>query len=120
MRKEGVALEDGVHAALVGRESVQSFAAHPQFAASGLLEAGDQTQQRCFAGAALSEQGEKFACGNFKRDVLQDFARAETLADAADFKQSTFFNRACKGLLRAVAGWRHGAAFTSFQISMYF
>src|SRR5882724_4204136 len=120
MRKEGIALEDGVHAAFVRRTGVQALATHPEFAAARLLETGDHSQQRCFARAAFAEEGEKFAGGNFERDVFQDFARAETLADVVDFEQCTFCNRACNGLFRAMARWRHGAAFTSFQISMYF
>src|SRR5260221_11242883 len=120
MRKEGVVLEDGVHPALVGWESVQAFATHPEFAACGLFEAGDQTQQRCFAGATFPEERKEFSCGDFERDVLQNFARTEMLSDVADFEQDISRSRACQGLLRSGTRLRHGAAFTSFQISMYF
>ena len=43
--------------------------------------------KRGFAGAAFAEKSEEFACGDFERDVLQDFARAETFGDDADFEQ---------------------------------
>src|ERR1700739_378123 len=120
MRKEGVVLEDGIHAALVGRQGVQALAAHPDFAAAGLLESRDEAEQGGFAGAAFAEQGEKFSRGNFERNTLQDFARAEAFGDAADFEQDISGSRDCGSLSRAGNGLRHGAAFTSFQISMYF
>src|SRR5882757_808483 len=119
MRKKGVVLEDGVDAALVRSEGVQALAAHPDFAAAGLLEAGDETQQRCFARTAFTEEGKEFSRGDFERDVLQDFVRAETFGDAADFEQDVSLGRSCSGVLRGGTRCRHGAAFTSFQISMY-
>src|SRR5579859_6214709 len=119
MRKEGVVLEDSVNAALVRRQSVQALAAHPDFAAAGLLETCDQAEQRCFAGTAFTEKSEEFSRGDFERDVLEDFARAETFGDIADFEQGVSHCRACTGVLRCGSLGRHGAAFTSFQISMY-
>src|SRR6266481_61297 len=119
MRKEGVILEDGVHAAFVGRESVQAFAAHPELATRGLFETGDQSEQCGFTGTTFAEQGKELTGGNFERDVLQDFARAETFGDVADFEQDIPRSRACRCLLRDGTRLRHGAAFTSFQISMY-
>ena len=119
MREERIALEDGVHASPVRRKSIQALAAHPDFAAAGLLEARDEAQQRRFAGTAFTEEGEEFSRGDFERDVLQDFVRAETFGDAADFEQDVPIGRSCSGVLRCGTRWRHGAAFTSFQISMY-
>src|SRR5258708_31406048 len=119
MRKEGVVLEDGVHPALVGWDSVQAFATHPKLAAARLLETGDQAQECCLTGATFPEERKEFSCGDFERDVLQNFARTEMLSDVADFEQDISRSRACQGLLRAGTRLRHGAAFTSFQISMY-
>jgi hypothetical protein len=60
---------------------------HPDFAVSGLFESSDETKQRSLAGAAFTEQGEKFACGNFQRQSFQDFSRAEAFAYGAHFEQ---------------------------------
>ena len=85
--KQSVLLEDGVDAAFIGRKGVEAGAVHPDFAGGGLFEPGDQTKQGGFAGATFTEQGEKFAGGNFERKRFQDFARAEAFADGADFEE---------------------------------
>ena len=49
------------YAPLVGRQRIQPLAAHPDFAAAGLFEARDQSQQCCFPGTTLTQKREKFA-----------------------------------------------------------
>jgi hypothetical protein len=60
MWKQRVALEYGVHAALVGREKVEAFPVHPHFTRGRMLEACDDSQQCGFAGAAFAEDGKEF------------------------------------------------------------
>ena len=56
MREEGVVLEDGVDAAFVGRKRVQARSTHPDFAGSGLFEAGDKAEKCGLAGTAFAEE----------------------------------------------------------------
>src|ERR1017187_9857346 len=72
-------LEDGVHAAAVGRLGVQALARHPDLSGGGLLEAGEDSQERGFSRAALAEDGEEFSFGDFERDVSQHDVFAEVL-----------------------------------------
>ena len=80
MREERVMLEDSVHAALVGRKRVEALAVHPDFAGSGLFESGDQAKQSGFAGAAFTEQGEKFARGDLQRKSFRTSRAPKRLA----------------------------------------
>ena len=84
-------LEDSVDAAFVGRKSIEAGAMHPDFAGGGLFESGDQAEKCGLAGTAFAEQGEKFAGGDFERKSFQNFARAEALADGANFEQRATF-----------------------------
>ncbi len=93
VRKQGVVLKDGVHAAAESWLGIETFAGHPDFSRSGLLEAGENTKESGFAGAAFAEDGEKFPFRNFERDVAQDDVLAEMLGDGAEGEQ-----RRCAGV----------------------
>ena len=103
MREERVALKHSVDVAVIRRERINPLPGHPYFAAIGALESGDQAKQRGFSGAALAENRQEFTGSHLKRDPAQHGAIAESFGDIANGKQSA-----------------HCAAFTSFQISVYF
>src|SRR6266404_3683075 len=116
VRKEGVNLEDGIHAALVGRERIEALVAHPDFAGGGLFETGNEAEKRGLARAALAEESKKFASGDSQRDILEDLGGAETFRHAADFQKRGSRSR----MLRRDGAGTHWALLTSFQISLYF
>ncbi len=116
MREERVILEDGVHAACIGRERVETLVAHPDFAGGGLFETGDQAEKRGLAGTACAEQREEFAGGDLQRNIFEDLGGAETFRHAADFQKRT----AGRCVLRRDGAGAHCALLTSFQISLYF
>src|SRR2546425_1888950 len=111
-------LELGLHAALVRGKRVQPLAAHPDFTRGRLFESRDQTKKRGFAGTAFAEQREEFSRSDIQRNVLQYITRAEALGHPAHFKQHS--TRGRRGLRRTSSRRIHCAAFTSFQISLYF
>ena len=119
MGKECVVLEDGVDRAIVGGLGVEARAVHANFAGGGLLEAGDQAEQRGFAGAGFAEESEEFAGGDVEAQAFQDFVGSETFCYGVDFEER---GAACVGgfeLLRRGGEVAHCAFLTSFQISVY-
>src|SRR6516225_5240987 len=122
MGEQGVVLENGVDAALVGRKGVQTFAVHPDFAGGGLFETGDEAEEGGLAGAAFAEKGKEFARSDLQRDMSQNFAPAEALGDVAHFEQHAI-RRARRGRRGGRGGaesrFGHWEALTSFQTSMY-
>ncbi len=103
VREERVTLEDGVDGTFIWWQLVDAFAGHGDGTAVELFEAGDEAEERGFAGAAFAENGEKFAGGDGERNSAEDGARAVALDDLIDDEK--------RG--------RHCAPFTSFQISLY-
>ena len=87
MREERVVLENGVHAAFVGREGVEPFAAHPDLTSGRLLESGDQAKKRCLSGTTFAKQSEKFSRSDVQGDALEHFASAKTLGYAAHLQE---------------------------------
>ncbi len=51
----------------------------------GVLQPGDDTQQRCLSAARRPEQRNKLAVREIQRDVVQRFERTERLVDVANF-----------------------------------
>ena len=86
-------LEDGVYAAAIGRERIQALAIHPDFSGGWLFESRDETEQRGFARATVSQEGEKLTGRNFEGQLAQNFARAKSFDDVADFEQHARGNR---------------------------
>ncbi len=54
----------------------------------GGVNAGDDLDQRAFAGAVFAAERPNFARGYRQRDVAQDDIGAEALGDVRDIKQS--------------------------------
>jgi hypothetical protein len=61
MRKQSVRLKDSVNGTFVGRQAEEIFAIKNQAAGVGLVEAGDEPEQRGFAAARGAEKREEFA-----------------------------------------------------------
>ena len=87
VREERVVLENGVHPAAIGRQYVQPLLLHPDFAAVGLFEAGDQTEEGGFARAAFAQDGEELTGGDVQRHAIQHGGRCEAFAHRANFEQ---------------------------------
>src|SRR5947209_1026230 len=72
-------LED--HADLVVTNAGQSSLAHgcnvnaidQYLPAAGVIESGDDAEQRAFAGARWADNGDKFAAHDLKADAFEDF-----------------------------------------------
>ena len=86
--EEGVALEDGVDLALVGRQVGDVAAVEEDAAGVGLLEAGGQAQHGRLAAAARAEEGEELALPEPEGDVVDGPDGAEPLGDAAEFEEA--------------------------------
>ena len=81
VRKERVALKDGVHLALVGRHARDGLAGDLDRPAVGLLEAADHPQRGRLAAARRAEQREERARGDLERQVVDRQHVAEPLRD---------------------------------------
>src|SRR5207248_2317925 len=81
MRKERVALKHHVDSAPVWRHAGKVFAVEQNPPLLRSLEAGEKPQQCGLAASGRTEQGEKFAFENIKRDHLDRCHTAKTLAD---------------------------------------
>ncbi|MNG10497.1 hypothetical protein D3C84_939690 [compost metagenome] len=64
MRKQRIALEDGIDPALERRQVVDRFAGETDLAIADVFETGDGAQQGGLATAGRAEQGEEFVVGN--------------------------------------------------------
>ena len=78
-----------------------------------LLETGNDPQQGRFARAALAENGEEFAFGDFQRNISQNDILAKTLGHVANLEQSS--ERSCRELrlFGRVVRWSVSAVKTS-------
>src|SRR6476646_10326566 len=126
MRKERIALKNCIDAPSVWRQGVKPPATHPYFAGSRLLESGNDAQERCFARSAFAEDSEKFPFGNIQGNAVKDRVFAEGFGDGADGEASLGFARARTPVpptlrpgVRYPCDCGYCAAFTSFQISLY-
>ena len=81
VREERVALEDGVHVALVRWEADDVLAAEQDRAGIGLLEASDHPQRRRLAAPGRAEQREEGAGRNLERDAVHGRDAVERLDD---------------------------------------
>ena len=82
--EEGVALEDGVRRALVGRDSQHVDVVDRQAAAGDLLEARDHPQGRRLAAAAGPEHREELPLRDVEVDRVDRRQLAETLGDGVE------------------------------------
>src|SRR5580698_8748300 len=105
MRKNRVALEDGIHLALVGRYGVQPRAIPQDFTAVETFESGDQAEQRGFPGAAFAQDRQELAGRDVEGDAAQNRAWSETLEHAANGKQRAILGFGYGGHRE---GWRIG------------
>src|SRR5829696_6443033 len=127
-REQGVALEDGVDLALVGRGAGHVGPVEQDAAVGGLLEPGDQSQGGRLAAARGAEQGEELAPWHLQVDAVHggdvlepldqpdqpDLASAHA---ATPFSESTTLRRwhrkrpssAAGRLARSAAGSRTGS-----------
>jgi hypothetical protein len=106
MRKERVALKDGIHAAAERRELIQPLAAHEYFAAVGGFESRNDAQQSGFAGSALAQNGEEFALGYLQGNIFQDRVVAERFRDVANVQQGASpLVRSGARSFRGIAHW---------------
>ena len=72
VREERVFLEYGVDLALVGRDVHDVLAVKEDLALGGLQEAAEDAQQRRFAAAGGTEQGDELIFVNVQADALED------------------------------------------------
>src|SRR5215469_16122426 len=86
MRKQSVALENGIDVAPVRRQALswsgEPRSVEPNFALVGILEASHQPQSRGFAATRWSKQRKKRAARNGERDIRYGLMRAKGFADA--------------------------------------
>ena len=66
-----------------GAADLDRLAGEQDFAAVGLIDAGDDLDQRGFAGAVLAEQRMDLAGVKGERDVFERLRRVEALGDVA-------------------------------------
>ena len=69
------------------RQPIEALPAHPEFAGSRALEAGDDSQQRRFPGSALAEYRQELPFGYLQRNASQNDILPETLRDVANVQQ---------------------------------
>ena len=90
MGEEGVALEYGVAAPLVGREARDVVAVYADDAGVRVLEARDDPQEGRLAAAGGTEEGEELALLDLEGDALQRFEGAEGLGNTRNGNVGTF------------------------------
>ena len=81
---------------------VTGLAGQQDFAAIGLVDAGDDLDERRFAGAVFAEQGVDLAGIEGQRDVLQRLRGVEPLGDVAHLEDGR--RAAVRRVERQVAG----------------
>src|SRR6185436_9504289 len=81
--EEGVALEDRVRRAAMGRLAGDVDALDADLALAGPLEAGDHPQRGRLAAAAGAQQREELAARQLEAEVVDGQERVEALADSA-------------------------------------
>ena len=87
VREEGVALEDGVDLAPVGRLFRDVLAVEQDAAGVRILEARQHAQQRGLAAAAGPEQGEDFAAFDRQRNVVNRHDRPEPFGYSLELQE---------------------------------
>ena len=85
VRVERVALEHHGDVAALGREKVDEVPVDQDLAAGGLVEAGENTQERRFSASRGPDERDEFPVGDTNVDVFQDFHQAVGLANAFEF-----------------------------------
>jgi len=84
LREQRVRLKDHSHPTLPGREFSNVFAMKYDLAGVGLLQAGNDPENRRLTASGGTEQDESFTFGNMEIDVLEYTRLTETLADSDD------------------------------------
>jgi hypothetical protein len=84
MGEQGVALEDLVHAAPVGRQAADVHAVQEDAARIGQFETGEQAQERGLPAARGAEQRDEFSGPHREADVVDGGEIAKALGHAAD------------------------------------
>ena len=79
MRKKGIALEHGVHRALVRRDIRDVLAVDADLALVCLSETGQQTEHCGLSAARRAEDGDEFALLDIDAYIVKDALVAETL-----------------------------------------
>ena len=100
MGKERVALEDGIHRPLFGRQVGHVPPAEEHAALVGRFEAGDDAQRGRLAAAGRAQQRDEFAAVHVERYIREHLALAEILLDMLKGKE--YFLHSC---LPAFAVW---------------
>ena len=85
MREEGVALENLVDVALVGRVVGNVMPTDENLTAARLLEAADEAQAGRLAATGRPEEGHELTLGDVEADVIEGEKVTESLGDIADF-----------------------------------
>ena len=83
MRPERKVLKDHLHAALTDRHVIYERAVDKDRAAVRFFEAGDESQGRRFAAAALADDDEKFTCIDIQVGLIDGGHGAESLCEFA-------------------------------------
>jgi hypothetical protein len=95
MRKQRIVLKHGIYTPTIWWLLVQALLAHPKLSGTGVLEPGDDSQQRGFARAALTEDGEKFPLSNIKRNIPQYTVLAKVLSYVTNAEESGLARGVC-------------------------
>ena len=85
MRKEGVALEDGVYVAAPGRQAADVLSVNADLSRGGLLNSRDQPKRGGLAAPRGPDQREELAFADLQVDPVDRVSRAEALGDLAQF-----------------------------------
>src|SRR4051794_12134566 len=88
MRKQRVALEDGVDVALVWRQMLDARSVEPNLTRGGRFESGDHAQSRCLAASRGTQQRKEFAVANRKRNIGHRAVGREMFRDGAQLQDS--------------------------------
>ena len=90
MGEQGIALEHGVHVALVGGHIVDVLPHEDNVPLIGALKPADEPQGGCLAAAGGTQQGEKLIVIDVQTDVVQHYLAVKGLGDV--FQLDDFFH----------------------------
>ncbi len=114
VRKERVALEDGVDVALVGRQADDVLLAEEDPALARLLEPADHAQRRRLPASGGAEQREEGPSWNLERDPVHGDGVVEALDDVLEPDVGSG-----RHLVRGL-GRRHSASFTAMCLTLVY
>ena len=107
--EEGVALKNGVDAALVRRNVVDALTEEENVALVRRFKAADHAQGRGFAAAGRAEQRQKFVVVNVEIDAVENGLAIKLLADVPEFND--FFHGCVSPFVHKKRRCRSAAAF---------